>query len=180
MKPQLNRLPGVSTVVVQGGQEPEFQIQPDPAKLVQAQVTVPNILDAIAKSNLIDSPGLIEHNHQLVLGLVSGQAQTPARNRRHRGEDDRIGRAGDDSATLASVSASVKPVYTIVTANGKPAVLLNIYRQPDSNTVAVADEVHQKIAELRQTLPAGIASAAVLRPIGNGERIRSRAFAMRF
>ena len=31
------------------------------------------------------------------------------------------------------------PVYTIVTANGKPAVLLNMFRQPDSNTVAVAD-----------------------------------------
>ena len=37
---------------------------------------------------------------------------------------------------------SVKPVYTVVTANGKPAVLLNIYRQPDSNTVPVADAVH--------------------------------------
>ena len=44
---------------------------------MQSQITVPNILDAIAKSNLIDSPGLIEANHQLVLGLVSGQAHTP-------------------------------------------------------------------------------------------------------
>ena len=32
IKPRLNRLPGVSTVVVQGGQEPEFQIQPDPGQ----------------------------------------------------------------------------------------------------------------------------------------------------
>jgi multidrug efflux pump subunit AcrB len=51
VKPQINRLAGVSTVIVQGGQEPEFQIQPDPGKLVQSQITVPNILDAIAKSN---------------------------------------------------------------------------------------------------------------------------------
>src|SRR5712671_7527649 len=35
MKPRLNRLSGVSTVVVQGGQEPEFEITPDPAKLLQ-------------------------------------------------------------------------------------------------------------------------------------------------
>lgn len=76
IKPRLNRLNGVSTVVIQGGQEPEFLIEPDPEKLVQTQTTIPNILDAIAKSNLIDSPGLIEHNHQLVLGLVSGQART--------------------------------------------------------------------------------------------------------
>ena len=60
LKPRLNRQDGVSTVVVQGGQVPEFQVQPDPAKLVQAGVTVPNILDAIGRSNMIDSPGLIE------------------------------------------------------------------------------------------------------------------------
>ena len=35
LKPRLNRQAGVSTVVVQGGQVPEFQVQPDPAKLVQ-------------------------------------------------------------------------------------------------------------------------------------------------
>jgi multidrug efflux pump subunit AcrB len=39
---------------------------------------MPNILDAIGRSNMIDSPGLIETNHQLVLSLVSGQARTPA------------------------------------------------------------------------------------------------------
>ncbi len=155
IQPQLNRLPGVSTVVVQGGQEPEFQIQPDPEKLVETQVTVPGILDAISKSNLIDSPGLLEQNHQLVLGLVSGQVYNPAE----------IGGIVVKTTAasvpvkisdIATVSQSVKPVYTIVTANGKPAVLLNINRQPDSNTVAVADEVHRKIADLQRSLPGGI------------------------
>ncbi|MGA8595864.1 MAG: efflux RND transporter permease subunit [Bryobacteraceae bacterium] len=155
VKPQLNRLNGLSTVVVQGGQEPEFQIQPDPGKLVESQITVPNLLDAISKSNLIDSPGLLEQNHQLVLGLVSGQVHNPA-------EIGGIVVKTTASGTpikiqdVASVSPSVKPVYTIVTANGKPAVLLNIYRQPDSNTVSVADEVHRKIADFQKSLPAGI------------------------
>ena len=36
LKPRLNRLAGVSTVVVQGGQEPEFEIRPDPAKLLES------------------------------------------------------------------------------------------------------------------------------------------------
>ena len=44
----------------------------------------------------------------------------------------------------------------MVTANGKPAVLLSINRQPDSNTVEVADEVHQEIESLRPRLPAGV------------------------
>ncbi len=156
IKPQLNRLPGVSSVVVQGGQEPEFQIEPDPEKLVESQVTVPGILDAIAKTNLIDSPGLVEHNHQLVLGLVSGQVTTPQ-------EIGEIVAKTSQSGSLvkirdiATVGRSVKPVYTIVTANDKPAVLLNVNRQPDSNTVAVADEVHQRLEAIRKTLPPGIA-----------------------
>src|SRR5579862_2062423 len=78
LKPRLNRLTGVSTIVIQGGREPEFEIRPDPAKLLEAAVSIPNLLDAIGRSNLIDSPGLIEHQHELVLSLVSGQARTPA------------------------------------------------------------------------------------------------------
>ena len=155
VKPQLNRLNGVSTVIVQGGQEPEFQVEPDPAKLVESQITVPNLLDAIAKSNLIDSPGLVEHNHQLVLGLVSGQVHNPAE------IGDIVAKTTTSGSPIkirdvASVGPSVKPVYTIVTANQKPAVLLNVNRQPDSNTVAVANEVHQAIDNLRHLLPSGI------------------------
>jgi len=56
IKPRLNRLDGVSTVLVQGGQEPEFHITPDPAKLLAAGVTVPDILEAVRRTNLVDSP----------------------------------------------------------------------------------------------------------------------------
>ena len=76
LKPRLNRLNGVSTVVIQGGQEPEFEVRPDPAKLLESGVNVPGLLDAIGRSNLIDSPGLIENRHELVLSLVSGQARS--------------------------------------------------------------------------------------------------------
>src|SRR5215831_15621679 len=75
IKPRLNRVNGVSMVVLQGGKVPEYLIEPDPAKLLQAQVTVPGILDAITKFNMIDSPGLMENNHELSLMLVSGQAK---------------------------------------------------------------------------------------------------------
>src|SRR5207302_2590745 len=70
MKPRLNRLDGVSTVLVQGGQEPEFHIIPDSTKILAATVTVPDLLEAVRRTNLIDSPGLLEQNHQLFLGLI--------------------------------------------------------------------------------------------------------------
>jgi CzcA family heavy metal efflux pump len=155
IKPRLNRLSGVSTVVVQGGQEPEFEIQPDPAKLLQTSITVPTLLDAIKRSNMIDSPGLVEANHQLVLSLVSGQVHTAADLGNIVVKTTQGGipvRIGD----LGLVQSSVKPVYTIVTADGRPAVLLNISRQPDSNTVQVADEVHAEVASIAKSLPKGV------------------------
>src|SRR5437868_11519928 len=70
IKPRLNRLDGVSTVLVQGGQVPEFDITPDPAKMLTATVTVADLIDSVKRTNLIDSPGLLERNHQLYLGLL--------------------------------------------------------------------------------------------------------------
>ncbi|HEY6945697.1 MAG TPA: efflux RND transporter permease subunit [Candidatus Acidoferrum sp.] len=155
IKPRVNRLDGVATVIVQGGRVPEFQVSPDPARLLASGITVSDILEAIRRTNLIDSPGLIENEHKLVLGLISGQVRTP----------EQIGqivvkttasqvpiRLGD----IAKITPSVAPVYTIVTANGKPAVLLNVNRQPDGNTLDVANEVHAQIEEIRPTLPPGV------------------------
>ena len=155
IKPRLNRVSGVSMIVVQGGKIPEFVIEPDPAKLLEAQVSVPAILEAVAKFNMTDSPGLIENNHELSLTLVTGQASDPADlgnivvRTTPGGVPIRI-------ADIAEVKASVAPQYTMVTANGKPAVLLNLFRQPESNTVAVADAADLELKAIRQTLPQGV------------------------
>jgi CzcA family heavy metal efflux pump len=156
LKPRLNRKLGVSTIVVQGGQEPEFEVAPDPAKLVQTQITVPNLLDAIGRSNMIDSPGLFEHNHQLVLSLVSGQARSLEDVSGIVVKTTPLG-APVTVGDIAAVSRTIKPVYVAVTANAKPAVLMNVFRQPDSNTVTVADQIHAEIETIRQELPKGVA-----------------------
>ena len=155
LKPQLNRLDGVATVLVQGGQEPEFQISPDPAKMVASGTTIQNILDAVQNTDMVSSPGLLERNHQLFLGLVNGQVSDPAQIGAIVVKTTAAG-VPVHVSDLATVTRSVKPVYTVVDADGKPAVLLNINRQPLSNTVAVANEVHAKIAELQRSLPAGV------------------------
>src|SRR5690348_13364165 len=53
IKPRVNRLDGVATVIVQGGRVPEFQVTPDPARLLAVGVTVSDILEAIRRTNLI-------------------------------------------------------------------------------------------------------------------------------
>jgi CzcA family heavy metal efflux pump len=155
LKPPLNRVEGVSTVTVQGGKIPEFHLVPSLARMQNACVTIADLVNAVQASNIIDSPGLYEANHQLILGLVGAQVHdanalgqlvvktTPS------GAPVRV-------SDVATVESGVMPVYTTVTAGNKPAVLLNITRQPSSNTVAVADAVAAKVQELRKTLPAGV------------------------
>ncbi len=140
LKPPLNRVTGVSTITVQGGKVPEF-ISSRTWRVCRPLVLQSSIWRTRYKPpTFIDSPGLYEANHQLILGLVGAQA--------HNG--DQLGRlvvkttAGGVPvrvADVATVQPGVLPVYTTVTANGKSAVLLNVARQPANNTVAVADAV---------------------------------------
>jgi multidrug efflux pump subunit AcrB len=154
LKPRLNRLTGVASVLVQGGQVPEFHVVPDAARMFRSHVSVQDILDAVNKTNLVDSPGLLSMNHELYLGLVTAQAQSP----------DQIGdivvKTTNDVPVrirdIATVAPAAAPAFTVVTAQGKPAVLLSLNRQPDSNTVQVADEVRQELQNLRSIIPSGV------------------------
>ena len=155
LKPPLNRAAGVSTVIVQGGQVPEFHVVPNMAQMQAAGVTIMDIVGAIDASNIIDSPGLYEANHQLILGLVGAQAHDLDGIRQLVVKTTPTG-APVRVADVATVEDGTLPVYTTVTADGKNAVLLSLMRQPTSNTVAVADAVAAQITQLRKKLPPGV------------------------
>lgn len=158
VRPQLARLPGVAVVGVAGGKTREFHVTIDPDKLAAHNVSTQQVVDAIRNSNIIVSPGLIEENHQLELALISGQAKRPD-------ELNDIVVATVNNAPVrvvdvATVAAGVEPQYTIVTADGHPAALVNINRQPDANTVAVVDEVKDALNAMRGQIPKDVRVAA--------------------
>ncbi|MFC5863158.1 efflux RND transporter permease subunit [Acidicapsa dinghuensis] len=155
LKPPLNRVDGVSTVVVQGGKVPEFHIIPNLARLQATGITMLDLQNAVQAADIIDSPGLYESDHQLVLGLIGAQAHS-VDELANLTIKTTAGGAPIRVADVATVEPGVMPVYTTVTANGKPAVLLNIARQISSNTVQVADAVAQEVARLQKTLPDGV------------------------
>src|SRR5574340_1438865 len=115
IKPRLNRREGVSTVNVEGGQIPEFHIVPDPPQVLRAQMTVSDLLEAVRRTNLVDSPGLLEQNHQLYQGWVCGQVHDPAQIADIVVKTTPAGvpvHVGD----VAQVVAGTRPLYTVVTA----------------------------------------------------------------
>ena len=151
IRPRLARLPGVAIVGVAGGKVREFHVTIDADRLVAHNVSVDQVVDAVRNSNIIASPGLIEENHQLELALVSGQATQPE-------ELNSIVVATVNNAPVtlgdvATVGPGMEPQYTIVTADGHLAALVNISRQPDANTVAVVDEVNAELKAMQGEIP---------------------------
>lgn len=151
IRPRLARLPGIASVGVAGGKVREFHVTLDPDHLIAHNVSVQQVVEAVRNSNILASPGLIDENHQLELALISGQAKKP-----EELNGIVVAIVNDAPVTLADVATiglGVQPQYTIVTADGMPAVLVNINRQPDANTVAVVDEVKAELAAMRNDLP---------------------------
>src|ERR1051326_60867 len=158
VRPQLARLPGVAIVGVAGGKTREFHVTIDPEKLTAHNVSAQQVVEAIKNSNIIVSPGLIEENHQLELALFSGQAKRPD-------ELNDIVVATVNNAPVhvedvATVAPGVEPQYTIVTADGHPAALVNINRQPDANTVTVVDGVKAALNAMHGQIPKDVRVAA--------------------
>jgi CzcA family heavy metal efflux pump len=151
IRPPLARVPGVATVTVQGGEVREYHVLVDPGRLDARGLTVAQVVDTLKNTNVIESPGLIDENHHLELALVSGRATTP----------DDLGRIVVAMvnnvpvllADVATIEPGFEPRYTLVTADGKPAVLVNVMRQPTANTAAVADAVKQQLDQMKSQLP---------------------------
>ena len=151
IRPRLARLQGVAEARVIGGKVREFHVEVDPAKLAARNVTIQQVTDAIRNSNILASPGLIEENHRLELALVSGQAVSPDELRAIVVAN--VNGANVPVSDIATVGEGTEPNYTIVTADGHDAVLVNVLRQPDANTVGVTDEVKAELAAIEKILP---------------------------
>jgi CzcA family heavy metal efflux pump len=151
LKPRFLQIPGVASVDITGGHVPEYHVVVDPAKLQAARLALSDVSDALTKNNLIASAGMMEENYHLYLTTVDGRVRSPADIGNlviavHAGHPIRI-------EDVARVVKAPEPAYTIVTAQGRQSVLLNIYSQPDGSTLGIASAVKQQLQQLRRELP---------------------------
>jgi CzcA family heavy metal efflux pump len=108
------------------------------------------VVDAIRNTNLIESSGMVQENYHLYLTTVTGLIR----------QKEQIENIVVDVAkgtpvlikNLAQVVPGEQPVSNIVTANGQPAVLVNVLQQPDGNAVDIANAVNRELTEIRKTL----------------------------
>lgn len=151
IQPRFLRIRGVARIALVGGSVPEYHVVLDPVQLDAFQLTPQQVSEAIARSNRFVPVGMHEEDRQLYLTLVDGRVVDA-------GElaDIVIGWAGTSPIQVrdvGSVRKGAAPRFNIVTADGVDAVLLNVYSQPDGNTVAIADALQAELRNLRQELP---------------------------
>jgi CzcA family heavy metal efflux pump len=152
LKPELIRIAGVSQVQIQGGRRREFQVRLNPSALAGRRLSPADVVSAIRRNSLISSAGLIEFNHELYLSLVNGRADTTAAL-----SQIAVPLAGGGVpatlSDLATVSAEDAVSYIRTTANGHPAVLVNVIRQPSANTLAIARGVEDLFRRRPDLIP---------------------------
>ena len=151
LKPRLQRIPGVYKVLVMGGKVLEYAVYPNPTLLIKYGVTLDDLRSALEANNIATSPGVINDYAQELVLHPNGQFKDAA----EIGET--VIAVKDGIPVRLSNIARVEGAYEYERGDtsemGKPAVLINILKQPSFDTGAVAQGVADEIAKFEKSLP---------------------------
>ncbi|MDY7523871.1 efflux RND transporter permease subunit [Sphingomonas sp. 10B4] len=150
--PLLSSVPGLARVGVQGGDTAEVQVLADPHRLADHALSMADLTTAIRNGNVLSAVGQVQDRGRLSLVIADRSVTTAAQIGAIIVSADPQGvvRVRD----VATVQNGAVPVWQRIVEDGTPAVLFNIYEQPDGNAVRIAQAVQQRLATL--ALPPGV------------------------
>jgi len=155
--PLLSSINGVAKVVIVGGEKTEYRILISPEKLNALSLTFTDVAKTISASNTLQAIGRLEDHYKLFLMLSDTRIHDL------KTLKDTVLRSGSDGlvrlSDIADIEVTTSPQWTRVTADGKNAVLFQVYQQPGSNTVQIVDDIKAKLVNYREKLPKDIALA---------------------
>jgi CzcA family heavy metal efflux pump len=154
MRPLLSSVDGVARVDVAGGARDELEVAIDPQRLAAYKLSIADVGKAIGAGNVLMATGRIEDHYKLYLVV----ADTALRGL-HDLRDVVVSSAGGAQVRLgdiATVQRGVVPQWIRVTADGKDAVLINVYQQPGANSVAMAAAIRARLDDFRKRMPADV------------------------
>ena len=151
---KLSQVPGVGLVSIAGNVRPAVRVQVDPARLANLGLTLEDVRSALTQANV-----------NAAKGTLNGAVQTYS-----IGTNDQLQDAQQYAGTIisykngapvrlgdvAKVIDGVENDQLAAWANGKPAVLLDIRRQPGANIVNTVAQIQQALPSLRGVLPADV------------------------
>ncbi len=146
IKPLLSSVPGLSRVGVQGGGVAEVEVLADPQRLASYDLSLADLAAAVSAGNVLKAVGRVQDRDKLFLVLAD-------RTLRSASDVGEVVVRSDASGVvrvrdLADVADGVSPQWIHVSEDGHPAVLLNLYEQPNGNAVDIAREVRARLTTL--------------------------------
>lgn len=161
LKDRFSSLPGVGEVLFGGYVEPNLRVWISEKKLDRYNLTASDVINAIQKQHVELPAGLISTPRTQFDVRTLGEATTPE----EFGNIVINQRGGSPIYTpillkqVASVEDGTEDIGRISRANGVRAVGIGIRKQRGANTVEVAHEVKQRMAQVNTRLPDGMAVA---------------------
>jgi multidrug efflux pump len=151
---KISQLPGVGMVSIGGGQKPAVRIQANPTALASYHLSLEDIRTALSQANV-----------DLAKGSIDGQRQSftvGANDQLLSSEDYKpviVAYRGSAPVRLRDVANVIDGVENAKQAawmNDRPAVLVNIQRQPGANIIAVVDRIKALMPQLQAVLPSSV------------------------
>ncbi|HZL90890.1 MAG TPA: efflux RND transporter permease subunit [Pirellulaceae bacterium] len=159
VRPRLLKIPGLAEAFVQGGERKQYQVLVNSAALLEYDVTLQQVEQAIQESNINSSGGF----------AVQGETERPIRVLGRLGPDS--ARVVDDLRKVPIKASRQRPVLLENVArvvegpqfkrgdgsiNGQPGVVFTLAKQPHVDTRKVTDDIARALGEVEASLPADI------------------------
>src|SRR5271154_1022922 len=151
---KISQLSGVGLVTISGGQKPAVRVRANPTALASYGLSLEDLRTALGNANVDQAKGnlngprqqfTIQDNDQ----LLTTDAYTPVIIAYKNGAPVRL-------SDVAQVVDGAENTSLAAWMNDKPAVILNIQRQPGTNIIGVADRIKDLLPRLQASLPSSI------------------------
>ncbi len=154
LRRRLLAVPGVAQVISIGGDIKQYQVILKPQRLAAYNIAIDEVLDALRQSNENSSAGFYSEGGQEYLIHGIGRLQNP---------DDiaqtLVAMRGGEAVLvqhIADINIGAAPKRGTAAANGKPAVVIGIQKQPLANTLSLTQDLDIVLAEIQAGLPEGM------------------------
>ncbi len=148
--PHLLAIPGVADVNVFGGDVRQYQVQVNPAKLLQYQININDVVEATKKATGVSGAGYIQNSNQRIIINTEGQAATPEK----LAKATLIHRNGH-SITIGDIGRVIEapaPSISAAAINEETGIYLSVQGQLGANTHAVTLAIESALQEIKPTL----------------------------
>ncbi|MEH6539435.1 multidrug efflux RND transporter permease subunit [Halopseudomonas sp.] len=154
MAQKLAQISGVGLVSLAGGQRPAVRVLVNPMALASYGLSLDQVRQSIAATNVNQPKGSFDGPTRSTMLDANDQIRSVEDYRKLilTWQDGAPLRLGD----VATIIDGAEDRFLAAWANGQPAVLLNVQRQPGANVIEVTDRVRELLPQLAGTLPAAV------------------------